>query len=445
MLRPKPLQKIRITAALIVAILCIAGFLGLFYPVKIFNFNLVPLIQKIIIDFTVVSGILLLLLIAITLIFGRIYCSTICPLGLLQEFFLLLFRRKKLPAQKNTPFKYFLAALTFGSLLGGTAVLMRLIDPYSVSGTAAGGALYGICILTAIALLTWLKGRFFCTNICPVGAVLGLMSRFSLNKININPDACVACGLCAQKCPSGCIDFKNKTVDNETCIKCFKCLSLCHNHGIFYGSTPKHRNSQPFNPGRRRFIAGTAAMVLFATAFKGGLNLSKGIARKVKNIIVPPGAVSADRLAEKCLNCNLCVTNCPMKIIKKADNEFPAVHIKYQKSFCDYNCNKCSEVCPSGAIRSIALPEKQKTQIGLAAVNEDSCIQCGLCVMECPRSAITKPQGEFPQINPGECIGCGACQAVCPVSAIKVGTVNRQKILNHKQDGKLPSAPTQGD
>ena len=235
MLRPKPLQKIRITAALIVAILCIAGFLGLFYPVKIFNFNLVPLIQKIIIDFTVVSGILLLLLIAITLIFGRIYCSTICPLGLLQEFFLLLFRRKKLPAQKNTPFKYFLAALTFGSLLGGTAVLMRLIDPYSVSGTAAGGALYGICILTAIALLTWLKGRFFCTNICPVGAVLGLMSRFSLNKININPDACVACGLCAQKCPSGCIDFKNKTVDNETCIKCFKCLSLCHNHGIFYG------------------------------------------------------------------------------------------------------------------------------------------------------------------------------------------------------------------
>lgn len=210
---------------------------------------------------------------------------------------------------------------------------MRLIDPYSVSGTAAGGALYGICILTAIALLTWLKGRFFCTNICPVGAVLGLMSRFSLNKININPDACVACGLCAQKCPSGCIDFKNKTVDNETCIKCFKCLSLCHNHGIFYGSTPKHRNSQPFNPGRRRFIAGTAAMVLFATAFKGGLNLSKGIARKVKNIIVPPGAVSADKLAEKCLNCNLCVTNCPMKIIKKADNEFPAVHIKYQKVF----------------------------------------------------------------------------------------------------------------
>lgn len=103
MLRPKPLQKIRITAALIVAILCIAGFLGLFYPVKIFNFNLVPLIQKIIIDFTVVSGILLLLLIAITLIFGRVYCSTICPLGLLQEFFLLLFRRKKLPAQKIRP------------------------------------------------------------------------------------------------------------------------------------------------------------------------------------------------------------------------------------------------------------------------------------------------------------------------------------------------------
>ena len=118
-----------------------------------------------------------------------------------------------------------------------------------------------------------------------------------------------------------------------------------------------------------------------------------------------------------------------MKIIQKADEEFPVVHLKYQKSFCDYNCHKCSEVCPSGAIKKLTLKEKQHTQIGLASVNIDSCIQCGLCVMECPRSAITKAQGDFPQIDTEKCIGCGACQAVCPVSAIKVNATEFQKTL----------------
>lgn len=100
------------------------------------------------------------------------------PVGIASGILFAVVPPQKTSRAKKYALQILLVALTFGSLLGGTAVLMRLIDPYSVSGTAAGGALYGICILTAIALLTWLKGRFFCTNICPVGAVLGLMSRF---------------------------------------------------------------------------------------------------------------------------------------------------------------------------------------------------------------------------------------------------------------------------
>lgn len=429
MLKAKTLQKIRIFIALLTALLCLGGFLGFFYPIKIFDLNIVPLIQSAITSFTIFTIIALITILIITLLFGRIYCSTICPLGLLQELFLIIFHRKKLPLQKNRAYKYFIAAISFGTLLGGTAFIMHLIDPYSIFGAGISGVTYGLIIFGLIAILTGLKGRYFCTNICPAGTILGLISKGSVYKIRINKDSCVACGLCTQKCPSGCIDVKNKTVDNETCIKCFKCLTLCHNNGISYKKVSASKTKIPFNMSRRRFIIGASALSILAVAYKGGIKLGSNIVQKVKTIILPPGARSIKEFTNKCLNCNLCVTNCPMKIIQKADEEHPTVHIKYQKSFCDYNCHKYSEVCPSGAIKKLTLKEKRKTQIGQASVNIDTCIQCGLCVMECPRSAITKERGDFPHIDTNKCIGCGACQAVCPVSAIKVKANENQIML----------------
>lgn len=429
MLKAKTLQKTRIALALIVATLCIGGLLGLFYPIKIFDLNIAPLIQSSITSFTIFSGILITFLLLLTLLFGRIYCSTICPLGLLQELYLLIFHRKKLPTQKSSSIKYFIAAIAFGTLLGGTAYFMRLIDPYSIFGSAISGTTYGITIIVIIALLTWFKGRYFCTNICPVGTLLGLIARHSIYKLQIDKDSCVACGLCTQKCPSGCIDFKNKTINNETCIKCFRCLTLCHNGGISYKREKAQKSNTSLNFGRRRFLIGAGALAVLAVAYKSGVKLGNNVIKKLKNVLLPPGAGNTKDFANKCLNCNLCVANCPTKIIQKADEEFPVVHIKYQKSFCDYNCHKCSEVCPSGAIQRLTLKEKRHTQIGLATINIDSCIQCGLCVMECPRSAITKEQGDFPKVDADKCIGCGACQAVCPVSAIKVQALETQKTL----------------
>lgn len=428
-MKNKTLQKIRLFIAFLTAVIYIAGFLGFFYPVKLFDINIAPLIERSINDFTLSIGILLCLILLITFLFGRIYCSTLCPLGLFQEFCLFLFRHKKLPQQKNRTAKYFIAAITFGTLFGGTVYILRFIDPYTIFGSTLSKTTLGIVLIAFIAILTVLKGRYFCTNICPVGALLGLISRYSLYKIKINADSCVACGLCAQKCPSGCIDYKNKTIDNETCIKCFKCLPLCHNHGITYNRKPNIHSSRttPFSPSRRRFLISAATVAAFAAAYKAGIKLSTNIAQKVKTILLPPGAGSPERFANKCLNCNLCVENCPMKIIKKADETFPVVHLDYGKNYCSYNCNKCSQICPSGALHRLTLKEKRQTQIGRAEVNPDVCIQCGLCVRECPRSAITKQQGDFPQINSDLCIGCGACQAVCPVSAIKVSALKVQQ------------------
>ena len=412
--------------AVVVGIMAVLAFAGLFYPIQVFDVQLTALLQRVLVDFSLFAAVLLAALLIISLLFGRMYCSMLCPLGLYQEFLMLLFRRR-VPVQKNRPYKYCLAAVVFGALIGGTAFLVKLIDPYTLFGSAASGAWLGLGVLLALAVLVWFRGRLCCSNICPVGVVLGLISKHALKQIYIEKDKCVSCGLCAAKCPTGSIDFKNKTVDNETCIKCFKCLGGCRRGGIHYGSKPSEKIA--FNPARRRLLVSGAVVAVLALAVKGGIELGKTIADKVKKVILPAGAGNAEDFANRCLNCNLCVQNCPMKILKKADGDYPAVHVDYTNGFCDYDCNRCSAICPSGAIKRLTLAEKQKTQIGLAVINEEVCTKCGLCVMKCPRQAISREDGSFPLVDAGGCIGCGACKAACPVKAITIVPVEKQRIL----------------
>ena len=187
---------------------------------------------------------------------------------------MLLFRRRT-GFRPNRPYKYFLAALVFGALIGGTAVLVRLIDPYTLFGSAAGGAWFGLSISALLAVLVWFRRRLFCSNICPVGTVLGIISKHAVNKIYIEKSQCVSCGLCASRCPTGSIDIKNKTVDNETCIKCFNCLSRCPRNSLHYGTAPIP--AAPFSPTRRKWLTGGAVAAIFVLALKSGIDLGKAV------------------------------------------------------------------------------------------------------------------------------------------------------------------------
>lgn len=415
-----------------VLVLCGLAFWGKFYPAKIFDVQFTAALQSGMISGFGLSVALFIFVVLLTLLFGRVYCSTLCPLGLYQELLTILFKpfykKRKFQVQKHYVWSYFIAAILFGAMFGGSVVLLRMIDPYSVAGNAMSGAVFGLGFVAVLTILVFFKKRFFCTNICPVGAVLGLISRFSLFKIRIDTDKCKMCSLCARSCPCGSIDFKNHTVDNETCVKCFKCLPHCQ-HGALYYGLPKAKKVE-FNANRRQFIKAGLVLATFGAAFKGGIELSKKVAAKIKKVILPAGAGQEQDFANRCLNCNLCVQNCPMKVLKPATKEVPFVHLDYSDSYCSYNCHKCSSVCPSGAIKRLNLTEKRKTKIATAIVDENICVKCGMCALDCPREIIVKEEGEFPIIRFDECIGCGKCAAVCPVKAIRIEPVDKQITLS---------------
>ena len=424
----KKLYTIRLIIAGIIGILAILAVTGIFYPVKFLDLQITALLQRIISDYSIPVLCFGLAVLVVTILCGRFYCSTICPFGILQEFAALLFRNK-CPEQKNYKFKYIIAALTFGCLAGGSAVLVRYIDPYTIFGSAVSISIFGIIFAFAVLVLVFFKNRFFCTNICPVGAMLGLISKISLNRIYIDKDKCVSCGLCAKSCPSGCINYKEKSVDNETCIKCLKCLSKCKKNAVNFGIQPVSKVK--FSIKRRELLWAGAAIAVLGCAVKAGLEITDKYAKKIRDIILPAGAKSPSRMANKCLNCNLCIKNCPNKILVKSNKNFPAVHIDYSQGekFCKYDCNECSKVCPSGAIKHITLEEKQKTRIAMAMVQSDRCSKCGVCIYECPAGAIAKNNNGEVFVNGSRCIGCGKCKASCKFDAIEIFAVNEQMMI----------------
>ena len=441
------------------------------------------------------SFIVVALLLVLTLIFGRIYCSIICPMGVFQDVIARLHRKKNKYSYSKAIhwLRYIILGVFIVALILGIPAIFGLLAPYSSYGRIAQNlfqpiylglnnifaffaermdsyAFYTsdvwirslptfiIALVTFIVIfvLAWRNGRTYCNTICPVGTFLGFLSRFSLFKIQFDEEKCRNCSLCSKGCKASCIDYETHTVDYSRCVACGNCIDKCKFGALSYTTkkttSEKQSANQP-DQSKRSFLMATALMstAVWAQEEKkvdGGLAAiaDKAIPNR-QTPITPPGSLSASNMAKHCTGCQLCVSECPNDVLRPSSDfsHFMQPMSSYERGYCRPECNRCAEVCPTGAIHPITLAEKSSIQIGHAVWIKKNCISvtdgvsCGNCARHCPTGAIEMvPLDEddenspyVPAVNEGACIGCGACENLCPARPFSAIYVEGHEV--HKQ------------
>ncbi|MEX0774134.1 MAG: 4Fe-4S binding protein [Phycisphaeraceae bacterium] len=318
--------------------------------------------------------------------------------------------------------------------------------------TMLTGAGVSAGILAAIFLLERVERRFWCRNLCPLGAGLGLIAR--LAPVGRKPiRSCGGCGECASTCRMGAFDQKGK-LQPEACTLCMDCVTDCQ-FGIasFIFANPFKRRKKPaslqpagVDLSRRTLLAGCALGVALPALDRSARAL--GAAEATPQQLRPPGADAGDSFLDQCVRCGLCMKVCPTggihaNLLHAGLAGMFAPHMNMRLGYCEYNCTLCGQVCPTDAIPLLDLATKQRTPIGIAVIDEERCIPwisaetCICCEEHCPVAdkairfktvRVAGPDGEMvevqrPHIRPGVCIGCGICETQCPVegvSAIRV-------------------------
>lgn len=432
----------------------------------------------------------LVVLVALTLLFGRVYCSVICPLGVMQDVFGFLGKKSRKNRYSWSPAKnvlrYALLAAAVVAVVAGVGSVLALVAPYSTYGRivqnlfaplwqlgnnvlayaaeradsyafyrtdvwikAASTFVLAAVAFVVIGVLAWRNGRTWCNTICPVGTVLGFLSKYSLFNPVIDTSKCNGCGLCARNCKAACIDSKNHRIDYSRCVACMDCLGKCRKGAISYS---RRKNGAVIAPeaqaaggkgkaaadtSRRNFLTATAVAIASSAIHAQEKTVDGGLAAITdkkkpdrKTPIVPPGAQSLRNMASHCTACQLCVSVCPNGVLRPSTNleTLMQPESSYERGYCRPECTKCSEVCPTGAIRLVDAAEKSSVQIGHAVWVKENClpltegVSCGNCARHCPAGAIqmvpSRPGVEdspkIPVVNTERCIGCGACENLCP-------------------------------
>lgn len=511
------LKRSRVTAALLMLTLLSLVFLDLHgdIPEGIKDAGLYfQLVPSAILAFGGESGLGLaatgcLVVLVLTALFGRIYCSALCPLGISMD---VAAAARLRPADRNAHRHakgHFGLQLTFLCLAllplaFGNLALVNLLDPYStfgrlaaalarpvvVLGNNASGWLlehmgsyailpipfkgvpvamlvYGISLFLILVWLARKRGRFYCNTICPVGALLGLVSRRALVKIRLDRETCVECGRCEKVCKSECIDIPTGSVDSARCVDCFNCLAVCPTNAISFSRTPPPREAKPApaDTSRRTFMLSTAVAfsLLPATSFaRAPIKItipSKIPLPKRPHPILPPGSLGLDHFVHRCTACHACVTACPSQVLQPSltgyglDGLFLPC-IDPDAGFCNLKCNACGEACPTGAIKPFSLEEKQTMQMGVVKFVRDNCIvvlqgtACGACSEHCPTKAVTMidESGKMvPKVDPSICLGCGACEHVCPARPHKAIYVHPHTVHQTAKRPETTSPQTDKD
>ena len=389
------------------------------------------------------NAIVVIALIVLTLIFGRIYCSVICPLGVFQD--VIAWFGKK--AKKNrysysralSWLRYTVLGVFIVAFLAGIGSIVQLLAPYSAYGRIATtifqplwklcnnglaaiaeridsyafysvdvlvpsiGLVLVIADLTVLVLipLAWNNGRTYCNTICPVGTVLSFFARFSWLKIHIDEEKCRNCSLCSKNCKAACIDFKNHTIDASRCVVCGDCIGVCNHHALKYDHAWAHSKKQEkkTDDSKRSFLIATAALAYDGNGAGRRRRLTEASLR-LRTRWRPrdrlPSRLRARSpqrtLQTRCTGCQLCISECPNQVLRPSDDLMHLMMpvMSYERGYCRPECNRCSEVCPAGAIKPISHEDKASTQIGHAVWIKKNClvltdgVDCGNCERHCP-------------------------------------------------------------
>lgn len=443
------LRRIRTVLALVMFVLITLLFLdftGVMH--KYFSFlakiQFLPAVLSL--NFVIVAVLLVL-----TFVFGRIYCSVICPLGIMQDVFSKVHsmrKKNRFSFHKEIKFvRYGIFVLFVAAMCFGLASFVALLAPYSSFGRIVQNlfspiylffnnilayisermnsytfypqevfiksmATFVIAILSfvVIGLIAWKRGRLYCNGICPVGTFLSFVSRFSLLKINIDESKCIKCDKCTKNCKAECINGKENIVDYSRCVVCGNCMASCPKDAIKY-SFLKNKNSQQVREenkkdvdvSKRAFLTSAAILTTSVAIAQQKKKVDGGLAViedkkafKRTNPIVPPGALSLKNFQQRCTGCQLCVSKCPNNVLRPSSDLLHLMQpeMSFEKGACRVECSMCSDVCPTGAIQKITPEEKTTIKIGTAHWVEENCIvskdgkDCGNCARHCPAFAI---------------------------------------------------------
>ena len=423
----------------------------------------------------------LLVIVGLTAAFGRVYCSSVCPLGTLQD--IMIFFSNKIRGKRRFRYSkppdavhYTVLGVTVLLLLAGSLAAVNILDPFSNFGRIVtnlvrpavvsvnnlasavlsdagmyvlyqlsmvrlepGVILFSVFFLGLVVFLCYRHGRLFCNLLCPVGALLKLISKLSLYRLAINPNTCKECGLCEKVCKANCINADEMTIDFGSCVSCFNCIDACPTVGVVYqgiGGGRRGDRNREFDPDRRKVMnlfAGAVCVLGSSSVDSARIDTASATRGRSRLPVTPPGSFGVDRFSDLCTACHLCVSACPTQVIAPALLEY-GLHgifqprLNYSDAYCKYECNECGKVCPTGAIVLLDIEVRKLVQVGKATFIKDDCIvitkktDCGACSEHCPTKAVYMVPYEnlrLPELNNDLCVGCGACERPCPTKPRK--------------------------
>ena len=446
------LKTLRVVISLLVLACFAAGFSSLCRSAaNAAKGEFLPAVLRTVTQLSLISALFFVVIVAVTLLVGRFYCSFCCPLGVLQDIAsrigrLVTFNKLKyrtMPDFRRT--RIIVLVVLVCCAVGGWMFPLGLLDPYSLFGRNAAGPgqaaftevnneLYGRFeaiqpleprpefpvalsllsggILLVILLAAAYRGRIFCNTLCPVGGLLAVLSKRAFAPLRLDPEKCMKCGMCVKVCKAGCIDIRARKLDSARCVGCLNCVSVCRFGAIGFHRRPKKSDSVTSveaesvaetlpDKGRRTFLAaagvsGVAALVAGHLAGKSGkTELSSGGVPPV----MPPGAGNRDEFNRLCTGCGICIANCTGRTLKPAFLEYGLAgmgqpRLSFEIGKCEYECRKCSELCLTGALRKLTPEEKRRCRIGEVHYYRERCVvvtdgtSCGACAEHCPTGAL---------------------------------------------------------